>query len=107
MYTYEEKTMSDAIAESRTAKNQRINLRATERQEQVLRRAAAATDHTMTDFILDSAVEHAQRVLADRRWFSASEEQFEEFVRLLDAPLPSTNKFDKLFARPSRFADPE
>lgn len=68
---------------------------------------AAATDHTMTDFILDSAVEHAQRVLADRRWFSASEEQFEEFVRLLDAPLPSTSKFDKLFARPSRFTDPE
>ena len=108
MYTHEEKMiMSDAITESRSAKNQRINLRATERQEQVLRRAAAATDHTMTDFILDSAVEHAQRVLADRRWFSASEEQFEEFVRLLDAPLPSTSKFDKLFARPSRFADPE
>ena len=98
--------MSDAIAESRTAKNSRINLRATERQEQVLRRAAAATDHTMTDFILDSAVEHAQRVLADRRWFSASEEQFEEFVRLLDAPLPSTDKFNKLFTRPSRFVDP-
>lgn len=107
MYTHEEKIMSDATIESRTAKSSRINLRTTERQEQVIRRAATATDHTMSDFILDSAVEHAHRVLADRRWFSASEEQFKEFVRLLDAPLPSTGKFDKLFARPSRFVDPE
>lgn len=96
--------MSDT--ESRISKSQRINLRTTERQEQLLRRAAAATDHTMSDFILDSAVEHAERILADRRWFTATEEQFEEFVRLLDAPLPSTTRFDKLFARQSRFVDP-
>lgn len=57
----------------------------------------------MTGLILDSAVEQAQRVLADRRWFSASEEQFAELVRLLDALLPSTDKFNKLFARPSQF----
>jgi len=99
--------MSEATTESRTAKTSRINLRTTERQEQVIRRAARATEHTMSDFILDSAVEHAHQVLADRRWFSASEEQFREFVRLLNAPLPSTSKFDKLFARPSRFVDPE
>lgn len=90
-----------------TTKSQRINLRTTARQETLLRRAAEATDHTLTDFILDSAVDHAHRVLADRRWFTASEEQYAEFVRLLDAPLPSTSKFDRLFARRSRFADPE
>lgn len=82
-----------------TRKNQRINLRTTERQEALLRRAAEATDHTLTEFIMDSAVEHAQRVLADRRWFTATEEQFSEFLRLLDAPLPETDKFERLFAR--------
>ena len=71
----------------------------------VLRRAAEATDHTLTEFILGSAVEHAERVMADRRWFIATEDQFEEFKRLLDAPLPSTTKFEKLFARPSVFSD--
>lgn len=88
----------------RPVKSQRIDLRATERQEALLRRAAEATDRTLTDFVLGSAVEQAERVLADRRWFTASEEQFEEFVRLLDAPLPTTTKFDRLFARRSRFA---
>ncbi len=89
---------------TRAAKSESINLRATERQKALLRRAAEATDHSLTDFILGSAVDQAERILADRRWFTASDEQFEEFVRLLDAPLPSTSKFDRLFARRSRFA---
>ena len=94
---------SDAATRS-TAKSQRINLRATQRQEALIRRAAEATDHTMTEFIMISAVEQAERVLADRRWFATTDAQFDEFIRLLDAPLPSTSKFDTLFSRRSRFA---
>ncbi len=90
---------------SEVTKSRRINLRATERQEILLRRAAEATDHTLTDFVLDSAVDRAQQVLADLRWFTASEDQYVEFVRLLDAPLPSTTKFDKLFARRERHSE--
>ncbi|MBX3195849.1 MAG: DUF1778 domain-containing protein [Planctomycetales bacterium] len=97
--------MSDAATELRVSKSQRINLRATARQEAVLRQAAEATDRTLTDFILSSAVEQAHRVLADRRWFSATDAQYEEFLRLLDEPLPSTARFDRLFSRASRFAD--
>lgn len=89
----------------RAQKDQRINLRATRRQEALIRRAAEATDHTLTDFILDSAVDQAHQVLADRRWFSATDEQFAEFLRLLDEPLPSTEKFERLFSRPSPFSD--
>ncbi|QEE60139.1 DUF1778 domain-containing protein [Salinibacterium sp. dk2585] len=97
--------MSESAADTRLAKNQRINLRATDRQENLLRRAAEATDHTLTEFILGSAVEHAERVLADRRWFIATEEQFEEFSRMLDLPLPKLTKFEKLFSRPTVFSD--
>jgi uncharacterized protein (DUF1778 family) len=89
--------------DARAAKAHRVNLRASARQEQVIRRAAAATDRTMTDFILDSAVERAERLLADRRWFLASAEQWAEFERLLDAPLPATERFEKLAARPDAF----
>ena len=90
--------------DTRSARSQRLNVRATQRQEALLRRAAQATDHTLTDFILSSAVEQAERVLADRRWFAATDAQFNEFLVLLDAPLPSTSKFDALFSRPSRFS---
>ncbi|HEY8721969.1 DUF1778 domain-containing protein [Pengzhenrongella sp.] len=91
---------------TRATKSQRIEVRATERQEAVLRQASLATDRTMTDFILASAVEHAERILADRRWFTGSQEQYDEFFRLLDEPLESTEKFEKLWARPSPFDTP-
>ena len=89
-------------APSRSAKSQQINFRATNRQADVLRRAAAATDRTLTDFVLDSAVDRAEKILADRRWFSVTESQWEAFVELLDAPLPST-KFRALKDRPDPF----
>lgn len=61
--------MSRDIVEQRAARHCRINLRASARQEQLLKQAAAATDRTMTDFVLETAVVEAERVLADRRWF--------------------------------------
>lgn len=97
--------MSAQRSETRPAKDQRVNLRVSGRQEQLIRQAAAASDRTMTDFILESVVEHAERVLADRRWFLASEDQWTELQRLLDTPLPSTAKFQALTRRESPFAD--
>lgn len=88
-----------------TVKSERINLRTTERQESMLRRAAQAEATSMSEFILGSAVERAEKVLADRRWFELSPEQFEEFTRLLDHPI-ATEKLAALFARPSVFNRP-
>ncbi|MCA0436315.1 MAG: DUF1778 domain-containing protein [Austwickia sp.] len=88
-----------------TQKTERINLRATQRQEALLRQAAEAADTSMSDFILSSAVVQAERVLADRRWFVATQEQYDEFVRLLDAPM-ETPKLAALFAEESPFGKP-
>jgi uncharacterized protein (DUF1778 family) len=98
--------MTRQVPAARATKSQRIEVRATERQEAVLRQAAVATDRTMTDFILASAVEQAERILAERRWFTGSQEQYDEFLRLLDEPLASTEKFEKLWSRPSPFDKP-
>ncbi|HEX8508161.1 MAG TPA: DUF1778 domain-containing protein [Propionibacteriaceae bacterium] len=86
-----------------TTKSQRIDLRASEGQASVLRQAASLTETTMTDFILESAVERAEKVVADRRWFVADQAQWDEFQRLLGEPLPSTAKFERLASRPSPF----
>ena len=91
-------------ARNKITKTERINLRADDRQDQVLRRAAAATSSTVSEFILSSAVQQAERVLADRRWFMVDEEQWSRFQQLLEAPLPSTTRFEALAARPSPFA---
>ena len=90
----------------RATKHQRIEVRATQRQEAILRQAASATDRTTTDFILASAVDHAERVLAERRWFVAGSDQCDEFLRSLDEPLGSTERFEELWSRPSPLDKP-
>lgn len=92
--------------DSRAARDQRISVRVSARQEQLLRHAAAAEDRTMTDLILDSAVQHAERVLADRRWFVVDDEQWAAFQAILDAPLPTKpdNRLVATLNRPSPFA---
>ena len=85
---------------STTVKSQRINLRATGRQEALSRQAAEVTESCVSDFILSSATERAEHVLADRRWFVATEEQYDLFVQALEAPA-QTEKLERLFARES------
>lgn len=97
----------DTTAEQRATRQARINLRASARQGQLLRQAAAATDRTLTDFVLDSAVIEAERVLADRRWFLISDEHWDEFQRLLERPARDLPKLHALLANPSPFADDE
>ncbi len=86
-------------------RSQRINLRASAREESLLRRAAEAEDATLTEFILRSAVGEAERVLADRQWFVASDMQFEQFLVALDQPV-RTERLARLFARDSVFEKP-
>jgi uncharacterized protein (DUF1778 family) len=106
-YTTSEDIAMSTPATTRTPKTAQINFRATDRQAEVLRRAAAATDTTLTDFVLNSAVDRAEKILADRRWFSVSPTQWDLFVEMLDAPLPSTAKFHALQQRPDPFGEGE
>ncbi len=100
-----EATMSNPNAPTKTARDQRLNFRASAQQQQLIRQAAEATDRTVTDFILGSVLETAERVLADRKWFVASEEQWVQFQALLDAPLEPTPKLRRLLRRESPFAE--
>lgn len=91
--------------ETKTQKTQRINLRATARQENIIRRAADETHRSVTDFVLEAASVEAERIMADRRWFELNEQQWTEFERLLELPLPSASKLSKLAARTSPFKE--
>lgn len=98
-----EMVMAKEKNSTKTSRDQRLNFRASARQELMIRRAAEATDSTITDFILGSVMESAERVLTDRTWFVADEEQWAEFQRLLDAPLPPMPRLDRLRRRVSPF----
>jgi len=95
---------TDAVA-TKISRDQRLNFRASAQQQQLIRQAAEATDSTVTDFILGSVLESAERVLADRKWFVATDEQWAEFQALLDAPLEPLPKLRRLLRRDSPFAE--
>ena len=84
-------------------KTRRFDLRATARQESVIQQAAARTNRSVSEFILTSATVEAEKVLANRRWFAVSDEQFEAVQAVLDAPLTRTSRFQRLWDRPSPF----
>ena len=86
---------------STARRTQRIDLRATPRQEALIQQAASQTDCSVSEFILSSATLEAERVLAGRRWFSVSSEQFDAIEAVLDAPLEETSRFARLLARPA------
>ena len=57
---------------STARRTQRIDLRATPRQETLIQQAASQTDRSVSEFILSAATREAERILADRRWFSVT-----------------------------------
>lgn len=91
----------------RSQRDARLNLRTSSQQQQLIRSAAAAVDKSVTDFVLESATTNAERVLADRRWFLLSDEAWEDFQELLDAPVVRTPKLAALLSEPTVFDSTE
>lgn len=85
------------------AKTHRMDLRVTERQNLLIRQAAALTDRSVSDFVLTSATLEAQRTLADQRVFPVSEDQFARFQEIVDRPVTDMPKLRKLLNHPSPF----
>lgn len=76
--------------------SERLRLRIMGRAQQVLEAAAAVAHCSLTEFVLRSALERANEVLADRRAFSVSAEKWKAFLAAFDAPprpLPCLSSF--------------
>ncbi|MEX2195729.1 MAG: DUF1778 domain-containing protein [Thermoleophilaceae bacterium] len=72
------------------AKSARLNLRLSDQDEALIRRAADAAQATKTEFVLASAREAAQRELADRTSFELDARAWDEFTELLERPVSSS-----------------
>lgn len=73
--------------------------------DRLVRQAAASSQRTLTDFVVDAAVLEAERLLADRTDFLLPPEQWERFVSLLDRSPRENPGLERLFSRPSVFSD--
>jgi uncharacterized protein (DUF1778 family) len=75
-----------AETNTRGARGETINLRASRKQKALIDQAAAAVGRSRSDFMLDTACREAETVLLDRRYFALSEKAFARFVAMLDKP---------------------
>lgn len=73
-----------------TTRDEVINLRASQKQKQLIDRAAEALGRSRSDFMLESACREAEAILLDRRYFSVPAETFKRFSAALDKP-PALN----------------
>jgi len=90
-----------AAKDRRDAKVQRLELRTSSRQAEVIRQAATITEKTVTAFVLDAATLEAQRALADRSLFRLDFARWQRFVNALDRPAKEKPRLRKLMRRSS------
>lgn len=85
----------------RGSRSARLGLRTTPEQEAILRRAAAVSHKSLTEFVLDSACLAAEKTLLDQRLFMVSEDQAATLLELLDRPAEENAGLLDLFAKPA------
>jgi len=76
-----------------------LNIRAKEAQRALIDTAAEILHKSRTDFILEMACQAAENVILDRRMFNLNDEQYAEFIDMLDAPVTANPAMEKLLAR--------
>lgn len=87
-------------------KSERVDLRMTPTAKRTLQRAAAVTNKTVSEFLLDSSLAAAFDTLADRRVFQLDEVQWAAFQAALDMPPRDNPRLRKLLNTPAPW-DPE
>jgi uncharacterized protein (DUF1778 family) len=90
----------NSVPVNRKNRTRRLNVRATERQERLIRTGAEARGVGVREFILESACLQAEHALADKREFIVSPKQWQAFLEALDRPAHVNPKVAQLFSNP-------
>jgi uncharacterized protein (DUF1778 family) len=87
----------------RALRTEKLDLRLTPAAKQTLQAAAAAAHKSVSEFVLESALNEAASRLADRSAFALNDEQWAAFLRALDAPPRAHPRLQRLFSEPTVF----
>lgn len=82
---------------SRSSAN--IHIRAPQQTKELIETAAGVEGKTLSEFVLDSARQHAIDVLLDQRLFVLDADKYEAFVSTLDNPPPAGPALKALMKR--------
>jgi uncharacterized protein (DUF1778 family) len=81
-------------------KDQRVHLRVAPSDDKLFRSAAAAANESLSEFLVESGRERAERLLADRTRFVLSPTRWRRFTAALDRPPREIPELVELFRRP-------
>lgn len=84
------------MSQTPTLESVSINIRAKTRQRDLIDQAADRLGRSRSEFMLDVACREAQDVLLDQSFFAVKAGTFAELQKLLDEPLPATDKLRRL-----------
>jgi uncharacterized protein (DUF1778 family) len=97
MYETLEDIVAATLKRRSPVRRQRINFRASDSEERLIRMGAERRGEKVTQFIVESACAAAEMVLAVQKHFELSPAQFERFERALDRPAKVIPALQKLF----------
>jgi uncharacterized protein (DUF1778 family) len=80
------------------SKTERIDVRASISVKQLLQQAALASHKSVSEFLLDAGVNAANQALSDRRHFVLEEEQWADFLAVLDRPVQTKTRLRRLIS---------
>jgi uncharacterized protein (DUF1778 family) len=92
-----------AIMASSPLRSEKLDLRLTRKAKTALRAAAAASNRSVSEFVLESALARADEALAGRRNFGLNATQWKAFLAALDAPPRLLPRLERLFKEPGFF----
>lgn len=84
-------------------RSEKLDLRLTRKAKAALKAAAAVSNRSLSEFVLESALARADEALADRRTFGLNSTQWKAFLAALDAPLRPLPRLARLFKEPGFF----
>ena len=84
-----------------TRRSEKLDLRLTPQAKETLHAAARAKGRSVSEFVLESALAHAEEILPDRRQFFLNAEQWEKLLAALDAPPKPRPRLERLLNEPS------
>lgn len=88
---------------ARALRSEKLDLRLSSTDKRRLEAAAAASSRSVSDFVRESALSHADEMLADRRTFVLSKAKWSEFLAALDTPTRPLPRMQRLLTEPGFF----
>lgn len=88
---------------SRANRTEKLDLRLSKAAKQTLQAAAAVARKSVSEFVLETALNEAEAQLADRRVFALGAKDWDAFLAALDAPPRRHPRLERLFREPSVF----